>query len=886
MLKKIISLLLCLTMCVGFIGIFTACDDGDDNQGGGGTGNNGGNGGNSDKALVIMSDVLDGLFNPFYATSGNDTTIVGMTQLGMLTTGSDANGNVTVAYGDKEAVVVKDYEKVYDSEADETTYTFVIKNGITYSDGHPLTIEDVIFNMYVYLDPVYTGSSTMYSTKIKGLADYRNQTPNSDENYGDVINENASGRAKDRIQALIDVFTETADLEGSDRYETTKESMLAAINGWVPTSAYKKAVAVPSDYAKVTSANLKADYELALKYFREELETDFDTAKEAYTENPYKSFDGNNDGKGDFDEITSFMYYEGFVTVEFGDKNGKPNADKSVIKSVERGYNEELITTREAAIEHVYNAKINTELHTILTYWATAQKLTTEFTAKAKEIVLREQMTGDELTVPNIEGIKSLGHNTDMTTVTVDGTEYKVAREHNADGTPKNAGEYDVLRITIEGIDPKAVWNFAFAVAPQHYYAAGNEVDLVNNKFGVKFSSFDFMTYEIQSQRNVTLPMGAGAYKVTDAQNSDNPTGSGFFQNNVVYFKANSKFLLGAPKIEKVRYQVVSSSNALQALEAGSVHFVTPQLTPNNEAKLESLKSSGFASLQAKQLGYGYVGVNAAKIPNIYLRKAIMAAMDTGRAITYYSAGTAERIFWPMSMVSWAYPMTEDMNGNKIPNMINGQNYPLLQFTESTAKQNIMDYMALAADNDGGYSDSDLKVTFTIAGSNLTDHPTYQVFQMAAQLLNDCGWDVTVIADSQALTKISTGSLTVWAAAWGTTVDPDMYQVYHMNSTASSTKAWGYDAIKADTDSYEYEQLQILSGLIDDARETEDQDERTLIYEDAMRIVLDLAIELPVYQRNELYAYNTNVIKASSLPDDVNPYTSPLDKLWEIEFAD
>ena len=238
-------------------------------------------------------------------------------------------------------------------------------------------------------------------------------------------------------------------------------------------------------------------------------------------------------------------------------------------------------------------------------------------------------------------------------------------------------------------------------------------------------------------------------------------------------------------------------------------------------------------------------------------------------------------------MVSWAYPKIEDMNGNKIPNSTNGYDYPLLQFTEAAAKQNILDYMALAAENDGGYNEArDLKVTFTIAGSNLTDHPTYQVFQMAAKLLNECGWDITVIADSQALTKISTGSLTVWAAAWGTTVDPDMYQVYHMNSTASSTKAWGYDAIKNDTEGYEFEQLQILSGLIDDARETENQADRTLIYEDAMRIVLDLAIELPVYQRNELYAFNTKVIKASSLPSDINPYTSPLDKLWEIEFAD
>ena len=60
-----------------------------------------------------------------------------MTQIGMLTTGYEG-GEVTVAYGDDEAVVVKDLSIVHND--DTTVYTFVIKNGITFSDGHPLTI--------------------------------------------------------------------------------------------------------------------------------------------------------------------------------------------------------------------------------------------------------------------------------------------------------------------------------------------------------------------------------------------------------------------------------------------------------------------------------------------------------------------------------------------------------------------------------------------------------------------------------------------------------------------------------------------------------------------------------------------------------------------------
>ena len=79
--------------------------------------------------------------------------------------------------------------------------------------------------------------------------------------------------------------------------------------------------------------------------------------------------------------------------------------------------------------------------------------------------------------------------------------------------------------------------------------------------------------------------------------------------------------------------------------------------------------------------------------------------------------------------------------------------------------------------------------------------------------------------------------------------------------------------------------LDELSELIEDARETNDQAVRAELYMEAMEYILDLAIELPVYQRSVLYAYNSKVIKTASLPTDINPYSSPLDKSWEIEFA-
>ncbi len=854
--KKIISLFLCLILCMGILTSFTSCS-----------------GSNAD-AFVIMTEQLDGLFNPFFYTSAPDGTIVSMTQIGMLSS-KFVDGKVEVAYGEDEAVVVKDYE-IVENDDDTTTYNFVIKNGIKFSDGHPLTMEDVLFNYYVYLDPVYTGSSTLYSTDILGLSEYRTQTVGSASDDSDnLITSQANSRANARINELINLFN--SEVKASATKEVGYEAMKAAINSYSVSSGYQSAIS--NNANEVTNKDLLADYEYALKLFKEELETDYVSAQESYIDEPYKSYEEFSD------EIFCFMYTEGYVEVEYAEgEDGK--IDRTKIEKMTPGYPSS-IKSKEDAINYVYNDKIARELNVILQYWATATTLTTEFTAKAKEVILHENVADDgSLAVESISGIVSLGH-TDAagTTIKVNGTDYKIASAHNDDGTVKNEGEYDVLSITIDGIDPKAIWNFAITIAPQHYYGEGSKVgvDIANNQFGVEFASFDFMTDIIQSTRNIKIPMGAGSYKATNTKNSDTPSESDFYTNNVVYFKANENFNtvgegIENAKIEKIRYQVVSSANAIAALEEGNVHYISPSLTTDNYEKLGDLSKKGVVTLTTDQLGYGYVGINAAKVNDINLRKAIMCAMNTSLALDYYRAGTAEQIFWPMSKVSWAYPTGADADDN-------GFDYPPLgAWSEDIAINNIEKYMQEAGVSAG---DSELTVKFTIAGSSLQDHPTYKVFRDAAALLNDMGWDVEVVCDTQALTKINTGSLEVWAAAWSSALDPDLYQVYHKDSTATSTLAWGYPYLKTSGTAEEMNILDDLSDLIDEARETNDQAERSELYKEAMEQILDLAIELPVYQRSVLYAYNSKVIDSASLPaeSEMNPYSSPLDRIWEVEFA-
>ncbi|MBQ3589424.1 MAG: hypothetical protein II980_03135, partial [Clostridia bacterium] len=290
--KRILALLLCVLMCISACFTIISCGNKDNGDGG----NNGGT--QKPDALVLMSEELDGLFNPFYSTTGADGTIVSMTQIGMITTKYE-NGEIKVAYGDKEATVVKDYDIVYDDVKDETTYTFVIKNGIKYADGKPLTMHDVMFNLYVYLDPVYTGSSTMYSTDIKGLQDYRTQTFGNDSgstDADDAISLGATAKASARRNELVNLFVELYK-KPENVLGVTYEKMISAINTLEVSEGYIEAIFTDSEIKAMDDATLqakaraqlKADYEKIRTLFKEELGRDYGAAKDSYTEEPYKS---------------------------------------------------------------------------------------------------------------------------------------------------------------------------------------------------------------------------------------------------------------------------------------------------------------------------------------------------------------------------------------------------------------------------------------------------------------------------------------------------------------------------------------------------------------------------------------------------------------------
>ena len=827
-----------------------------------------GSGDVDDRALILSSQELDKVFNPFYSSSAPDSQVVGMTQMGMLA--NDALGNIV--YGEDEGVVVLDYESVYDSDEDTTTYNFVLKNNVKFSNGSPLTIKDVLFNLYVYLDPVYTGSSTIYSTDIVGLKEYRTQQ--ADEKSQERFMEQFQIEAESRTDYLL-TATEYIFEDYEDEALTIAE--------------FKEELEYYSEDEGFE--NIVSDFEKVCSLFEEELNDDYDNSVGAYKDVTFKDSNGTSHYNKLTSDVEMFFYNEGYLY--WNKKEAKLES------SLTNDVNELKNWSREQAIKTIYEDKLPMSLEEVVLYWNTSVKFNDYLINSA----LEEYHKTHEREFENISGIKFANQ---KSPVTVNKKTY-VAPTYGEDGSVNNDTN-EVLSITINGVDPKAIWNFSFSVAPMYYYSSEeyiNKFDFVAN-FGVEYSSQEFMEKVVKDPAKIDLPMGAGPYQACDSDhNTENISGGDFLNLGIIYYTANPYYVLGEPEIKNLHYKVVAANSLLNALYNGEVDYVQPNSNPDTITELKGKKSEGIESTSISTSGYGYIGINAGKVPTMAVRQAIMHSIDTSMTVSYYG-NTASAIHRAMSLTSWAYPkgatayypfiggaIPEDLDvvnpvyADYVSNLINPETKKKYVAGEVLSEKHQQEFIIMLVEDAGYYLGGDdiytdgnnkLKFTFTIAGAE-TDHPAFNAFYKASEFLNKINFEINVATDQQALSKLTTGDLAVWAAAWSSTIDPDMYQVYHKDSTATSTLNWGYKQIIQNTGGKYNEELALveeLSELIEQGRETTDQNARAKIYSMALDIVMQLAVELPTYQRDDLFAYNINKIDQDSLNKDLSPYSGLL----------
>lgn len=769
--KRALALILSLVMCVG---LFTACGEQKNPDGNG-------DGESKDTPLVVGYSAFNQKFSPFFSETEYDQDVWVMTSLDMLN--SDRQGQIIMKGIEGETHNYNGTDYTYYGPADceivqkddgTVDYNFKMREDLVFSDGEKVTIDDVIFSMYVLCDPTYDGNSTLYAAPIQGMAAYR------------------AGM-------------------------TTLAKALAAAG---------------RDNADFT-------------YWTEEQQTKF-----------WDNFD------------------KGLV----------PFAEGIVAACVEGGMNTEGDIAGAAANWGFDGLAADATIQDFA--MAIGNQYGWVFSAMEKEVgntdALSTMMDADVYNDYPTTGVKT-GESADSITGI------------------KKTGDYS-MTVTLDKVDATAIYQLGVTIAPLHYYGDPTQFDAENNKFG-------FPKGDLSSVRaKTTEPMGAGPYKFLK------------YEDGVVYFEANENYFLGAPKTKYLNFQqCMSDDDKLNGVITGTIDITDPTFSNDTvDAITKANNGSGVdgdkvTTDTVDNLGYGYLGMSAACVnvggepgsdASKNLRKAFATVFSVYRdvAIESYYGERASVINYPISNTSWAAPQptddgykvafSVDVNGNDIytSGMSADERY-------AAALQAALGYFEAA-----GYTVTDGKLTAAPAGAKLEyelqipadgsgDHPAFMMVSEAKKALETIGMNliITDLSDSSGLwTGIDAHQVDMWCAAWSATVDPDMYQIYYSDvanckgDLGTGKNPYGGAAQGGSNKMYCIADPE-LDNLIMTARESLDQSYRKTMYKACLDIVVDWAVEVPVYQRQNAIIFSTERVNMSTVTPDITTFYKWYSEIEKIE---
>ncbi len=95
-----------------------------------------------------------------------------------------------------------------------------------------------------------------------------------------------------------------------------------------------------------------------------------------------------------------------------------------------------------------------------------------------------------------------------------------------------------------------------------------------------------------------------------------------------------------------------------------------------------------------------------------------------------------------------------------------------------------------------------------------------------------------------------------------------MFQIYHSEGGSAN-----YYAIYSDE----------LDELVMEGRTNTDQAFRKAVYKEALDFIVDYAVEIPVYQRQNASVFSTQRVNVDSIPQDLTTFYSYLNEIEKIQ---
>ncbi|MDR1532511.1 MAG: ABC transporter substrate-binding protein [Clostridiales bacterium] len=319
------------------------------------------------------------------------------------------------------------------------------------------------------------------------------------------------------------------------------------------------------------------------------------------------------------------------------------------------------------------------------------------------------------------------------------------------------------------------------------------------------------------------LPVGSGPYKWEG------------FEDNIATCTANNDFFLGQPKIGTVRWQYVPTSEHITALASGMVDISNPTGNQSNVVELEALPQIRVDFVD--NAGYGYMAMNTQRVP-LLVRKGFWSLMNRAPSVDAYYGPIAQVIERPMTTTLAEYPQGAT------------QYYPY-------SKDEALRYFNEAGytQQDGKLADADgnqLVLNCYIGGEGEGDHPAYAMLVQAAEDMKELGGEIQIqdVQFNVLQGAMNDGTADAWIMAWGSVYDCDKSSQFR--STGSQNR-------------YRFSDSK-MDQLLDQIVQTIDLDARRALVAEMLDYAMDQCLELPLYQRKNLLAYNIETVDTSTIP--------------------
>ena len=297
---------------------------------------------------------------------------------------------------------------------------------------------------------------------------------------------------------------------------------------------------------------------------------------------------------------------------------------------------------------------------------------------------------------------------------------------------------------------------------------------------------------------------------------------------------------------------------------------------------------------------YAYIGINASTVKvgeewdsdaSKNLRRGLATILSVYRDVavdSYYGEGAAV-INYPISNTSWAAPQPTD-EGYAIAFSVDVDGNPIYtaEMTQED-KYAAAEVAALGFFEAAGYTveggvvtaapeGARLSYEIIVPGDGIGDHPAFAILTGARDSLENIGIELKINdpADANILwDALDSGEQDLWTAAWRSTIDPDMYQVYHSSNIV---------CLEGSSESNHYHiQDAELDSLIMEARMSDDQPFRKAIYKQALDRIIDWAVEIPTYQRKDVVIFSTERINIETLTPDITTFWGWMNDIELIE---